>query len=211
MSATIPCKTKMKDKACLKQAVKMAIKDLFPSWQGDVEVAAEGQKLNHRGDTTAPVDILVKKEAVQKAGQVVVTTQSGQSIVYQSRQQAEQDIKAKNIKVKKIEESRVWIYADIGFKRESDGTYTKLASDVDLGKGHYQQSGGGFFGKGFDKRVQAYYDGIKILNHVLAKGATPSNLKMQTTGADKAQIEVEIDEATLARLAQEAGAVYQPR
>lgn len=212
MSSYLTVKTKLNDKQYLVAALKKAIKDIFPAWDGEVQVAPQGQKLTLQGHGDKPGDIRISKSGLEN-NTVVLVTKDGQRVVYKNKQEAEADAKRRNISVDKIVSSP-WIYADMGYAQQKDGTFTKIVSDVD--QGTYPAYGRekealGLFGPEFDKRVQAYYNGMRLLKQAMSKGAKTSNLNVQSVVASRAEIEVELTDEMMMQLARQQQVQYQPK
>lgn len=202
MSATITVKTKLTDRQYLIAALKKAMKDIFPNCNADDIQLAQDQKskltLQMWNGKTAKGDIRVRKGLATRDNQVLLITDKGQKIIYNSEEEARKDAASKKINIKSITRAP-YQYADMGYTIQPDGTFSKVMDDMD----------GKLFGEEFDKRVQAYYDGMKLLKQATTKGLTIKNANMQSTGAQTAVVEMEITEEQLMQLTRQQQVVVQ--
>lgn len=196
MSSTLCISTKMNDKRYLVTAIKRAIEDIFPGLSDKMQVSDENSLPLYgmnQGEVRIPKTDLVSD------GNVVVLTKSGQRIIYPSRAEAETDIKSKKLDVESVQEEQQYLYGDIGYMKTKDGTYQKVMDDMDMKSA---------VGETFDKRVQAYYDGMKMLNHAVKKGARAQTTDVRSTGLAQAEVEIEMSDELLVAIAAKRNVAY---
>jgi hypothetical protein len=185
----------LKDPVRLKQAAHQAIKDIFPNWQGEIETAKGKEKLyiKDHNENMLPVDMKISVNSLESSARVIVITETGQRLVYPSAEVAKAESMKKGFKISKMENS--WLYKDIGWYKAKDGSYTKTASDVDMGTGRYKSNSRcGLFGADFDNRLKAWYTASLLSNNAAQAGCKMVSNNMNTVGQDQLEVEFEMSE-----------------
>lgn len=215
MSAFCTLKTKMTDPAYAKVAIAQAMKDVLPGFTGTIEQAPAGETLtitDYHGDQQQAV-LKVKKNDVRSMSgylakvQTTVKNADGesvpaeQSILFPSEDVAAQEAQRLGVTIisgKNVDRVNS-MYSDFGVAKQKDGTLGVVSDD-------YLKD---FFGPVFQKRVEAYYTGIQLLNAVKKNGGRSGGATVSQVSGTRGEFAMSIPDSQLQNVAKAANVVYQ--